>query len=360
MVSRRDAPMLKVRELSVAEGEAIARIVRTTKDATVRQRGMVVLHSHQGFSPPKIADMIWWSEDWVRRVIKDFNRLGRDALYPKKAPGAEPVFDKKLRQVFVDFALSSPRDHGMPLQNWSLERLQTALIGEGVVEHISKERLRQILQEEAVTFQAVKTWKQSNDPKFKEKLKRIRELTDREHNPPIVVSADEMGPISLKPMGGRSWARSGHPDRVRATYHRTMGVRHLMGAYDDYHKRLWGWTSHRKRGKDWAKHLRYIRSKYPKGGRIYLIQDNLSAHTTPECVAEADRLNIEFVPIPTNASHLNPIETHFGKLKQLALTGSDYPTWNALCHALQAAIRWRNNHVNDAGKKVRRLLWSRH
>ena len=44
---------------------------------------------------------------------------------------------------------------------------------------------------------------------------------------------------------------------------------------------MFGWTSRRKRGRDWAKHLRYVRSKYPDGGRIYLIRDNPSAHTTP-------------------------------------------------------------------------------
>jgi len=352
--------MLRVRELSVSEGEALSRLLRRTKDVTVRTRAMVVLHSYQGFSPPKIARMVWWSEDWVRRIIKDFNRMGRDALYPKKAPGAPPTFTEEHRQAIVDLALSSPRDHGMPIQTWSLERLRDTAIREGIVEHIGKETVRQILHEAAASFQAVKTWKESHDPKFKEKLKRIRELTNRKHNPPIVVAADEMGPISLRPYGGRTWAREGHPDRIRATYTRTQGVQFLMGAYDFYHDRMSGWTSRRKRGVDWAKHLRHIRAKYPDGGRIYLIQDNLSAHTTPECVAEAERLDIEFVPIPTNASHLNPIETHFGKLKDLALTGSDYRDWHELKKALQDAIRWRNAHPSDARKKVRRLLWLRH
>jgi hypothetical protein len=149
----------------------------------------------------------------------------------------------------VDLALSSPRDHGMPIQTWSLERLRDTAIQEGIVEHISKERLRQILHEEAASFQAVKTWKESRDPKFKEKLRRIRELTNRKHNPPIVVAADETGPISLRPYGGRTWAREGHPDRVRATYHRTEGVRFLMGGYDFHHDEMFGWASRRKRGR---------------------------------------------------------------------------------------------------------------
>lgn len=324
------------------------------------KRTMVILHSYQGFTPPKIAQMLWWSEAWVRRIIRDFNEMGVDAVFPDKAPGREPTFTAPVRKRLVDLASSSPRDHGMPIQTWSLDRLRDTAIREGLVEAISRERLRQILHEESVSFQSVKTWKQSSDPRFKEKMARIRELTDRDHNPPIVVAADEMGPVQLKPHGGRSWARSGHPNRVRATYNRHDGIRYLMGAYDFFHDRMHGWVSPSRKGEDWAKHLRFIRSKYPDGGRIYLIQDNLSAHTTPECRAEAARLDIEFVSTPTNASHLNPIECHFGEIQDLALTGSDYRDWETASTALLDAVRWRNKHRSPKVHKVKRLLWTRH
>ena len=113
-------------------------------------------------------------------------------------------------------------------------------------ESIRRERLRQILLEESVTFPSVKTWKSSKDPRFAEKLRRLNELTNRPHNPPIVVSVDEMGPISLQPYGGHTWARSGHPDRVPATYQRLGGVRYLMGAYDSYPKRFRGISPRRR------------------------------------------------------------------------------------------------------------------
>ena len=308
--------MLRVRELSDEEGQALSRLVKRSNDPTVAKRAMVVLHSFQGFSPPKIASFLW-SEDWVRQVIKDYNRIGRDALYPKKSPGPEPKFTPEVRKAIVTFALSRPKDHGWQgPTSWSLDLLQETLVFEGVVESISRERLRQILLEESVTFQSVKTWKSSKDPKFAEKLRRLNELTNRPHNPPIVVSVDEMGPISLQPYGGHTWARSGHPDRVPATYQRLGGVRYLMGAYDYYHHRFRGYLSRPKNGAGWVRFLHWVRGKYPSGGRIYLIQDNLSTHTTPAAVAAARRLRITFVPTPTNASHLNPIETHFRTIRR--------------------------------------------
>jgi transposase len=352
--------MLRVREIPQGEAESLHRLMNRTRDPTVMRRCQVIFHSMQGFSPPKIAGMVFWSEEWVRRVIKDFNRMGRDALFPERADGRLPKFTPPLRRAMVDIALSSPRDHGYAFGPWTLNRLQDTLVMGGVVESISKERLREILHEEAVSFQAVKTWKESNDPKFRQKVKRLRELTNREHNPPIVVAVDEMGPISLKPYGGRTWARSGHPDRVRATYKRTMGVRHLMGMYDYYHRTLRGYLSRRKRGSDWVRFLRYVRHWYPSGERIYLIQDNLSAHTTAACRSEARRLKITFVPIPTNASQWNPIETHFRSIRQIALTGSDYREWRPLGQAIQSAMRELNAKHSAPVHKVKRCLWVRH
>lgn len=274
--------MVRVRPLSDEEGQALSRWVTRSSDATVAKRARVVLHSYQGFSPPKIASMIFWSEEWARRVIKDYNRMGRDALYPKKSPGPEP--------------------------------------------------------------------------KFAEKLRRLEELTNRQHNPPIVVSVDEMGPISLQPYGGHTWARSGHPDRVPAPYKRLGGVRHLMGAYDYYPKRLRGYLSRRKTGADWVRFLRWVRSKYPVGGRIYLIQDNLSTHTTPTAVAEARRRRITFVPTPTNASHLNPIETHFRTIRRWAFTRTNHADWGEVDRIVRVSIR-RLNHAHGVTNSRPALRW---
>ena len=321
---------------------------------------MIVLHSMQGFSPPKIARMVYWSPAWVRRVIRDFNRIGTAALYPTRAGGRPPEFTKPIRQKLVDLALSRPRDHGMLLQTWSLERLKTAAIREGIVESISEERLREILHAEAVSFQAVKTWKKSNDPEFDSKVRRLRTLTNREHNPPIVVAADEMGPIALRPYGGRTWARSGHPDRVRATYKKTFGVRYLFGIYDYYRDQMDGFLSPSKHTRVWRRPLRFVRAHYPGGDRIYPINDNLSTHWTPSARALARALNIVMVPTPTNASEYNLVEAHFGEVKDLALTGSDYSDRWHLSRAIHDGIQHRNENAEPKVHKVKRRLWIRH
>ena len=82
--------MLRVRELSLSESHYVSRLCKTTRDAIARTRAMIVLHSMQGFSPPKIARMVYWSPAWVRRVVRDFNRMRTAALYPHRAAAARP------------------------------------------------------------------------------------------------------------------------------------------------------------------------------------------------------------------------------------------------------------------------------
>ncbi len=45
--------MLRVRELSDEEGQALSRLVKRTNEATVAKRAMVVLHSFQGSPRPR-------------------------------------------------------------------------------------------------------------------------------------------------------------------------------------------------------------------------------------------------------------------------------------------------------------------
>jgi hypothetical protein len=53
-----------------------------------------------------------------------------------------------------------------PFATWSLAKLADFLVAEGVVDDISHEGLRLLLRHEGVSFQVIKTWKQSSDPDF--------------------------------------------------------------------------------------------------------------------------------------------------------------------------------------------------
>ena len=168
-----------------------------------------MLWSAQRMSVAQIAEIAFTSPDRVREVIHNFNADGFDSLAPEYAGGRPPTFTLPQRQQIKKIALARPTDHDL----------------------------------------AFSTWKQSNDALFEAKKNRILELyaivdgnvEPGEHDPTVVICVDEFGPLDLQPHPGKQWAPTaagkGDTDsprrrRMRATYTRPHGVRHMMGAYD--------------------------------------------------------------------------------------------------------------------------------
>ena len=173
------AERVRVREIDNDEGNRLLKIVRRSSGSIVTwRRAQIVLWSAQGMDVPQIAPPAFTSEDRVREVIHNFNADGFESLYPKYSGGRPPKFDAEQRKEIKKIALGRPQDYGLPFSTWSLTKLAEHLVAKGVVDDISHEGLRVLLREEGVSFQALKTWKESNDPDFEAKKNRILELYD--------------------------------------------------------------------------------------------------------------------------------------------------------------------------------------
>lgn len=206
---------VRVREITNDEGQRLLRIVRRDSGSVVRwRRAQMVLLSAQGMSVAQIAEVAFTSLDRVRAVLHNFNDDGFASLEAKYAGGRPPKFTLPERQEVKKVALSRPVDHGLPFSTWSLAKLAEFLVAEGVVDDISLEGLRALLREEGVSFQRLKTWKQSNDPDYEAKKNRVLELyaiadglsEPGPGDPEVVICVDEFGPLNLQPHPGRQWA----------------------------------------------------------------------------------------------------------------------------------------------------------
>ena len=212
------AGRVRVHEISDDEGNRLKRIVRRGSGSVVTwRRAQMVLWSAQGMSVAQIARLAFTSEDRVRDVLRDFSARRVRLAVPRYAGGHPPVFTLAQRREIKKIAKSAPADHGLPFSRWSLAKLADFLVAEGVVEDISREGLRELLRAEGVSFQAVKTWKQSNDPDYQAKKARVEHLyaiADGEvapgpGDPQLVICVGEFGPLNLQPRPGGQWARRG-------------------------------------------------------------------------------------------------------------------------------------------------------
>jgi transposase len=344
------AARVQLREITNEEGNRLLRIVRRTSGSVVTwRRAQIVLLSAQGMSAPKISEVVFTDPDTVREVIHNFNRDGFDALYPRYKGGRPQTFTLPKRQEIKRIALSDPDDLGQPFSTWSLSKLADYLVAEGVVADISHEGLRQLLVSENVRFQAVRTWKRSNDPDFEAKRDRIVELYAlAEAEQAVVICLNEFGPLNLQPQpGGEGWAPRAKPKRIRATYKRPHGVRHLIAAYDVGADRLYGHIKRRKARAQFIEFCRYIRTLYPPAIRLHFVLDNFSPHKGQQIRDWAAANNIELAYTPFYASWLNRIEAQFRALRYFTLAGTDHPDHATQARLIRRYIAWRNNHVDN-------------
>ncbi|QKW30509.1 transposase [Streptomyces seoulensis] len=121
-----------------------------------------------------------------------------------------------------------------------------------------------------------------------------------------------------------------------ATYRRTHGVTYFHGCHSVGDDRLWG-IGRRCKGA-----LKSIRAARPDDAPICIILDNLSAHTGVDIRRWAKKNKVELCFTPTYASWANPIEAHFGPLRQFTLADSHHRSHPAQTRALHRYLCWRN------------------
>ena len=136
----------------------------------------------------------------------------------------------------------------------------------------------------------------------------------------------------------------------------TPGRRRRLGAEDQASRTLHGVRHHacysvggRTVGcgpaPQMAEHVGRVEND-PPGGPIdgSMILDNLSAHKRVDIRLWAEKNNVELCFTPTYSSWANPIEAHFGPLREFVLNNSNHPNHVVLTRRLHAHLRWRNQN----------------
>jgi transposase len=342
---------VRARRLTDDEGQFLVRLVRRGRSDAIRyRRGLMILASSSGTLVPAIAALVVADQDTVRDVIHGFNAEGLAVLEPHWGPGRPRRISDQDIAFVVAVARTRPKRLGLPFTHWSIRKLAAYVSGRyghqdpdlvpTRIVRIERERVRRILHENGISFQHTRTWKDSTYPNRDAKLDRIDEVMTR--FPDRVFAFDQFGPLSIRPCHGTCWAAKKHPDRLRATYKRTHGIRYFHGCYDLANDRLWGVLHEHKGGAHTLAALKTIRAARPDGAPIYVIEDNLSANITPAIRRWAAAHKVELCLTPTNASWANLIEAQFAPLRQFTMANSDYPNHIVLARDLHAYLRWRN------------------
>ncbi|WP_199839177.1 transposase, partial [Streptomyces sp. NRRL F-5122] len=101
--------------------------------------------------------------------------------------------------------------------------------------------------------------------------------------------------------------------RLRATYNRYGGVRHMIAALDLATGKLYYRIRPRKRWCEFLDLLKALRARWP-GQKLNVVLDNFSPHKHAKVRAWAAGHEVELVFLPTYGSWLNWIEAEFAAL----------------------------------------------
>lgn len=157
-----------VKDLTDKEKEELHKSAKSS-NAFVRDRAKIILLSSQKLFAKQIAEKLSCEERKVRKAIKEFNSKGISALQRGKAKGAIPKFDDVKKKIILMHFFKTPMSFGYHFTTWTLPRFTKHLIDYKVVESISIEKVRQILDEAGARLKRSKRWQYSPDKDFDKK-----------------------------------------------------------------------------------------------------------------------------------------------------------------------------------------------
>ena len=291
-------------------------LTRTTPAAVVT-RARILLARQEGCALEGCAVEAACSRATARRVCTRFRHHRLEALWEKPRSGTPKRYPSQVRNLVCALVRQAPDQAGLPVTRWSLHWLRIALRQAGISPVPSRETLRRWLHEATLPWHRHRSWQTSNDPRFWEKLQRLRELYD-DTDPELLVLAFDEKP-QIQALGKRLPDRfpiPGHPRQRQHDYlrHGTFTLCCIQRLRDG---KVSTAICPRHTGKVTGQLLaRYLRRQ--REPRVAVILDNLSVHTCAQFLEPlvATGKEIELAFTPNYASWANSAEWFLNHLQR--------------------------------------------
>jgi transposase len=265
----------------------------------------------------------------------------------------------------VKIACERPDKLGRSLSQWDCRELARQLVRDGVVDSISPETVRRILENHQLKPWRHHLWLSPKVPRDEAFAAAVQEICDLYTRPlaahEMVLCVDEK--TSLQPRTRKSAtlpAQPGMPVRVEHEYER-KGALNLFAAFDTRTGNVYGRTAERKRQKEFIEFLEQLEGDIPAEITvIHIVLDNLRMHKGKQVQAWLARHpRFVFHHPPVHCSWMNQVEQWFGILQRKRLTIADFADKAELARCLQAFIEiWNEvaHPFNWTTKSVTKIM----
>ena len=286
-------------ELWRPQRRRLLRAARKTRDANLRTRHMIVIHSAAGKSQRAIAAMLGCSVSSVKRTRRRWRELGEAGLIDRREDNGPPrKADEAYAADLLDVLRHTPRWHGQRRPTWTQELMIKVMCRRGHA-RVSRTTVGRLLRRMRVRRGTPKPtvrcpWSRRAKAA---RIRLIRKLI--ESLPPGEAAAwqDELD-VDLNPRIGPDWMLPG-TQRTVPTPGKNV-KRYLAGALDATSDRLVWVSGTRKNSLLFIELLKKLLKVYADKRLIHVIVDNYAIHASRQTRAwlgeHGRRLRLHFLP----------------------------------------------------------------
>lgn len=343
--------------LKPKDKKKILKALKKSTDARVIYRANALNLRSKGLSAAEVGDFLEITSRTVFNIEKNYKEGGLDkALYDDPRPGSPPKFDDSIKSQIVALVCSDPPEG---FDHWTLQLIQEKAIKTGIVDGISFETVRVILEEHDL-----KPWRQKSwcvpelDDDFIDSMEEVLKVYERPHasdNP--VVCIDEK-PIQLiedtRPPSG---CLPGKDKKVDYEYKR-KGTANVFCAIEPLQGVYLNRVTENRKSPEFAKFLSSVERRYKDADKITLVMDNLNTHKEKSLIdfygeEEGRRIwsRFEVHYTPKHGSWLNQAEIAINIYSRQCLGKTRIPdietlrkrtrAWNRVVNSRKVKIKWK-------------------
>lgn len=333
---------------------------------TERTKALVVLAAERGIACRPTAEALSIHRNTCRRYRRAYALGGADALlkhYRKPSVNTKTGSEVYRNAVFT-LLHEPPLSHGINRTSWKLDDLARVLGDKGLP--INRGTISKIIRLAGYRWRQARVALTSNDPNYREKLDRVREILCNLDDDEAFFSIDEYGPFAVKMKPGRALTPPGL-QRVVPQFQKSKGCIIMTAALELSSNQVTHFYSKKKNTAEMIRLMDLLLKRYAGKRRIFLSWDAASWHISKKLTVAIKAQNasvpksggplVETAPLPAGAQFLNVIESVFSGMSRAIIHNSNYATVMDAKAAINRYLKERNAHFLAYPQRAGKTIW---
>jgi transposase len=336
--------------------------INTHRNISTKATAILMAHNHHS-----LCDISFETNHPIRTVegwLTRFKKRGIPYIKGKKDLTMQNIERRNRENRIVSILHQSPNDFGINRSAWILGDIARIYHQKYGVQ-FSPATIKRAIKKTNYTWKRARRVLTSQDPKYKEKTKKVLNALWNLGPNDAFFFVDEAGPWQVKKYGGKSLTLKGTV-KIVPQFQAAKGRVSFIGALDAHRNQVTYIFIKSKNTMAVISLIKILYYKHQKYSTLNLTWDCASWHKSKqlqEFLAEFNKKEtgpvINIVPLPKRAQFLNVIEAIFGGLKKAVVVNSNYQSEYEMKMAISRHFQERNEFYRKNPKRAGKKIWDR-